>query len=78
LEFPFLSGLTTPKTAPKTARERILLEVANNPNATREELAKKMRISTNGVKYHTKKMNAEGILKFVGSTKKGHWEILKN
>ncbi len=28
------------------------------------------------IKYHTKKLNAQGILKWIGSAKSGHWEVM--
>ena len=60
---------TTPKTTPK----KIIMLIENNPRITKEELAKSLGITADGVKYHLKKMR--GIIKWVGPTKGGHWEL---
>lgn len=44
---------------------------------TRKELATNIGISEDGVKYHLDKMKQDGTIRRVGSTKGGHWEVLK-
>lgn len=58
-----------------TTQEKILQAVKSNPKITRNELAEKIGISPNGVKYHL--ANMKGIIKHVGSTKAGEWVIIK-
>ena len=42
---------------------------------TKEELAESKEISVNGIKYHTKKLTAEGILNRIDGKNGGYWEI---
>lgn len=61
---------TTPKT------DAAILElVANNPKITKEELSGRLNITKDGVKYHIKKLREAGMLRRVGPSKGGHWEI---
>ncbi|MBF0451142.1 MAG: putative DNA binding domain-containing protein [Candidatus Magnetomorum sp.] len=65
------------KTTQQMTQKRILSYIKEKPEVTRRELAEKVGISSNGVKYHLKKLKGKGIIRHVGATKKGHWEILK-
>ena len=47
-----------------------------NPGITRREMAVELGITDNGVKYHLKKMQANGLLRRTGPDKGGHWEII--
>jgi predicted HTH transcriptional regulator len=40
-------------------------------------MAAKLNLSEIGIRYHTDKLKAKGILKRIGGRKTGHWEILK-
>ena len=44
---------------------------------TRRELAEHIGLSVDGIKYHLDKLRAAGIIRHVGPTKAGQWEILK-
>jgi ATP-dependent DNA helicase RecG len=61
----------------KTTQEKILIEIESNPNITRDELAARVSITSDGVKYHLNKMTKEGIIKREGSTKAGKWVVCK-
>jgi len=72
-------GNTTQETTQEeadTTQKRILKMMKNKPETTQKEIAKKIGISMNGVKYHIQKMTKEGIIKHEGSTKAGRWIIL--
>jgi ATP-dependent DNA helicase RecG len=47
------------------------------PGFTRQQLAEKLEITPDGVKYHLEKLKYAGKLKRVGSTKTGMWEIIE-
>jgi len=47
------------------------------PTITRKELAARIGLSAEGIKYHMEKMKSSGLIRHVGPTKTGHWEILK-
>lgn len=62
----------------KSSREKILFEIKSNPCITQVKLAEKIGLSRSGVKYVLKQLQDEGLLKRVGSTKKGQWIIQEN
>lgn len=43
----------------------------------RRELAKQLGLSPDGVKYHLDKLRVAGVIRHVGPTKIGYWEVLK-
>jgi ATP-dependent DNA helicase RecG len=61
----------------ETTQEKILVLLKSQPKMTRKALAEKIGMSPDGIKYHLEKMRAAGIIRHVGSTKAGHWEVLK-
>ena len=52
----------------------IKIEIRKNPLITRNELAKKLAKSKATV---TRAIRISNDIKFVGSSKKGHWEIVE-
>ena len=67
---------TTPKTTPKN-NVSILELIKKNPSIKKENLALKLGITIDGVKYHIKKLKKQGVIKWVGLSKGGHWEIFQ-
>ncbi len=47
------------------------------PTVTRKTLAKQLGLSDSGIKYHIDNMRRAGMIRHVGATKGGHWEVLK-
>ena len=43
---------------------------------TRRQMAEIIGISENGIKYHLDKLKSSGVIRHVGPTKAGHWEVL--
>ncbi|MBU1087907.1 MAG: winged helix-turn-helix transcriptional regulator [Candidatus Omnitrophica bacterium] len=64
------------KTTSETTQEMILRLVKNYPQITRKQLSEKTEVSSDGVKYHLDQLRKAGKIRHVGSTKKGHWQIL--
>ncbi|MCQ2251649.1 MAG: Fic family protein [Bacteroidales bacterium] len=62
---------------PKSTQEMILEELAVHPFTTRDELAKLVGISPDGIKKQLDKLKRAGTIRHVGATKKGHWEIIR-
>ena len=60
-----------------TTRERILALLKAEPRITRRLMAERIGITPHGVKYHLAKLRKAGIIRHVGPTKAGHWEVLK-
>lgn len=40
-------------------------------------MAERLGITPDGVKYHLTKLRAAGVVRHVGATKGGRWEVLK-
>ena len=76
---PVGSGLvkTGDGTTQETTQEKIIAILLERPESTRNELAERLSLTPNGVKYHLDKMRAAGIIRHTGATKKGRWEVLK-
>jgi ATP-dependent DNA helicase RecG len=80
LDFSFpqqAGGDATQETTPKTTQEKILALLRSEPSITRRHLAVHIGISPDGIMYHLEKMRAAGLIRHVGPTKSGHWEVLK-
>ncbi len=67
---------TTPKLPLNDVENKIVIIVRENPNITRKEIAKRLNLTVDGVKYHIKKMTKSGKIKYVGSSRNGHWETM--
>lgn len=68
------SGAET-KRGNKTTTERVIEEIKNNPSVTQKQLAERIGLSYAGIRYVMKKLQEEGTLERIGSTKKGRWII---
>lgn len=60
-----------------STQERILRELQRSPQITRNELAQIIGVSPDGVKYHLQKLSKGGIIRRIGSTRSGEWEVVK-
>ena len=47
------------------------------PNITAKQIAERLNISFDGVRYHIKNLRANGRIKREGSTKSGKWIVIK-
>ena len=74
------SGETAQETAQETTqenrREKILALIKSDPSITRREIARRIGLTADGVKYHLEKLRSAGKIRHVGSTKAGHWEVI--
>jgi len=41
-------------------------------------MAARIGVSTDGIKYHLNKLKSASVIRHVGPTKAGHWEVLKD
>lgn len=77
----FLSVVpTTDKTTDKTLsanEQAVLALVSANSSATQKEMATALGLSEDGVRYHTEKLKAKGLLRRKGGKKMGYWEIVQ-
>ena len=65
------------ETAQETTR-RILDLMEENSSITRDELAERIGLTSDGIKYHIKKLKEKNLLTREGGDKGGHWVVLKN
>ncbi len=76
-----LSGVTTHETTRKTTRnttQKQIFELLQEvPGIGRNELADKLGLTVDAVKYHLLKLRMAGLIRHVGPTKTGRWEVLK-
>ena len=47
------------------------------PNITAKQIAEYLNVSFDGVRYHIKKLRADGKVKRESSTKSGKWVVMK-
>lgn len=65
------------KTAGETTQEHILALLRAEPFFTRRELARRVGIGPDGIRYHLDKLKAAGVIRHLGPTKAGQWEVLR-
>lgn len=57
-------------------KNRILNLIKSNPKITRLEISKAMNLHDSSVKRRLEGLISDGLIRRVGSTKAGHWEVL--
>ena len=56
---------------------RIVLEMRNNPNITTMELITIIGLKKTSIQKYIRILGNDGVIKHMGSNKKGYWEVLK-
>ena len=67
--------ISTPTTQ-KTTRKQILDCLRGEPELTRRELAERIGVTPDGIKYHLRKLKADGVIRRVGSDRSGRWVVV--
>lgn len=67
----------TTRVETKSTRDKIIELIREDKRITTAELADKLEITVKGVEYHLDRLKKDNIIRHVGSTKAGAWEILK-
>ena len=67
---------TTTQTKLSQEAKTILQIISQNPDMTQKEIAEKLGWKINRVKYHVNRMRQQNIIKRVGPSHKGHWEVV--
>ena len=65
---------TSGKTKVKTG-DLILNLIKANPTIAREQTAKALNLTIDGIDWNIRKLKKEGKLKRIGPDKGGHWEV---
>jgi ATP-dependent DNA helicase RecG len=73
VEMTFRNADTIPNTIPNT----ILTLLRENSTITQSQIASVVNLSLIGVKYHMNKLIRSGIIRHIGSTRTGRWEVHK-
>ena len=72
---------STPQVTPQVVftelEKKVLNEIKNNVRISRDQLSEKLGIKPDTVKEYIKKLRDKGVLRRVGKTSGGYWEILK-
>ena len=61
----------------KSVSNRLIELMMLEPSITAKQIAEHLNVSFDGVRYHIKKLRAEGKIKREGSTKSGKWVVIK-
>ncbi|MBU4015844.1 winged helix-turn-helix transcriptional regulator, partial [Patescibacteria group bacterium] len=67
----------TPQVELTLLENKIFRVIKNTPKISRNELSKKLGLSKDTIKEYLKKLKEKGILRRVGKTSAGHWEVVK-
>ncbi len=70
---------TTTKTTTKTTVKQadILRLILENSDISAKEMAEKLNLTVDGIRYHLTKMKKSGLIRYEGSSKLGKWIIIK-
>jgi len=63
-------------TTQETTQEKILSLLRNHPKISRKQLAEKMSLSEDRIKYRLRKLQLQKQIQRIGSTKAGQWKVL--
>ena len=69
--------LETQSTTLENTKARLLELIRQQPSITTPALATAIGLSAHGIKYHLSQLKRSGILRHVGPTKGGYWEIIE-
>lgn len=78
LELSSTQETTQEKMKKISTKDKIIENLSLNNGLTKDELAGIIGVSSNAIKQHLANLKKNGILRRVGSTKAGHWEIKKS
>lgn len=56
-------------------REKIIVEIRNNPNITKKQLSIILNISTTAIDEYLDYLKQEGYIERIGSKKTGYWKV---
>ncbi len=78
VEFSFpKNSVEAGSTTQETSQEKIFAFMRGTPSITHRELAQKIDLTEDGIKYHLQKLKLAGIVEHMGPTKAVYWNILK-
>jgi ATP-dependent DNA helicase RecG len=72
---PITTSIATPIATPIT--NRLLSLIRAHPESSQKELAETVGLTRHGIKYHLNKLKSAGLIRHVGPTRGGRWEVLE-
>jgi ATP-dependent DNA helicase RecG len=66
----------TTQNATQKTTQKIVALIRQNPQVTRQELAKETGISADGIKYHLRRLQQKGVIRRIGPDRGGRWEVV--
>lgn len=75
-----VNGVTTQGTTQVELSEddkAVLMSIVEDPHITQKEMAAKLDWKIDRVKYYLNKLKRKGIIKRVGTSQNGHWEVVE-
>ena len=67
---------TATETTTESATEKIIRMIKKNTQITNKELAEACGLTEDGVYWNTKKLKKNNIIRRIGGTYGGHWEVI--
>lgn len=67
----------TPQVELSRLEARILKLISDNPKLSRNRISKILKISSDTVKEYIKKLRVKGVIRRIGRTREGYWEVVK-
>jgi ATP-dependent DNA helicase RecG len=61
----------------KDAANQIIGLIKQNPVITIKEIEQKIKLTRRGIEYNIDKLKKSGVIKRIGSTKGGRWEVIE-
>jgi ATP-dependent DNA helicase RecG len=75
---PLVPPPVTPQVELTKLEQRIIAEIKKNSKVSRKDIAGDLGIGTDTVKEYIGKLRKKGVLRRIGETSAGHWEVVKN
>ena len=70
------SNLATQETTQETTRDKIIKFLKQNNKYTKKDLMNLLNKGDSTIKEHLERLKRDGIIKRIGSTKSGYWNVL--
>ena len=74
-EAPQATPQATPQAELTELENKILFQIKENAKISRNELSKKLGISSDTVKEYLEKLKSKGVIERIGKTSAGYWEV---
>jgi ATP-dependent DNA helicase RecG len=68
-------GKISPPIIPPKTEGKVLALIRENNKITKEELAEKLGLSSDGVRYYIRKLRKKELLRWEGDSRKGEWVV---